>query len=134
MKLWSLVKNQNNKELKINDSPDQLSAQEQSATVRMLIQSRSGVYHSYVGGSPGMKKGQSKRNSYKPGSHWYYNNWDFNTLGTIFEQETKTSIGESYLYPAFGVLFRNNSAISMVLAFAGICRIIVFGACQEILV
>lgn len=84
------------KELNINDTPDSLSELEQSATVRMLMQARSGVYHSYVGGSLGMKKGQPERNEHQPGSYWYYNNWDFNTLGTIFEQETNSSIGVAF--------------------------------------
>lgn len=44
-----------------------------------------------------MKSSRPKRGSYSPGSHWYYNNWDFNALGTIFEQETGQNI-----YQAFG--------------------------------
>lgn len=32
------------------------------------------------------------RGSHEPGTFWYYNNWDFNVLGTIFEQETHTSL------------------------------------------
>ena len=27
---------------------------------------------------------------------WFYNNWDFNVLGTIFEQLTKTSIYQAF--------------------------------------
>jgi CubicO group peptidase (beta-lactamase class C family) len=84
------------KELNINESPDSLSEMEQTAIVRMLLKARSGVYHDYVGGRPGMKKNQPERNSHEPGTYWYYNNWDFNTLGTIFEQETKTTIGTSF--------------------------------------
>ncbi len=84
------------KELSINDSPDSLSEMEQSATLRMLMQARSGIYHSYVGGTPWMKKSQPERYSHDPGSFWYYNNWDFNTLGVIFEQETKTAIGVAF--------------------------------------
>ena len=36
------------------------------------------------------------RGSHKPGSYWYYNNWDFNALGTIFEKATKTSIAQAF--------------------------------------
>jgi len=32
------------------------------------------------------------RGSHPPGSFFYYNNWDFNAAGTIFEQETGTEI------------------------------------------
>jgi len=28
------------------------------------------------------------RGSHGPGTFWLYNNWDFNALGTIYEQET----------------------------------------------
>jgi CubicO group peptidase (beta-lactamase class C family) len=30
-----------------------------------------------------------------PGSFWYYNNWDFNALGTIFRQLTSANIFEA---------------------------------------
>ena len=32
------------------------------------------------------------RGTYKAGEHYYYNNWDFNTLGAILEQQTGESI------------------------------------------
>lgn len=34
------------------------------------------------------------RGSHPPGAFWYYNNWDFNALGTIFERATGTGIFE----------------------------------------
>jgi CubicO group peptidase (beta-lactamase class C family) len=37
-----------------------------------------------------------ERHSHAPGTYWYYNNWDFNALGTIFEQETGTKIFEEF--------------------------------------
>jgi CubicO group peptidase (beta-lactamase class C family) len=40
-------------ELEIDDDPP-LTQREKQATLRMLLQSRSGVYHSYVGGTPDM--------------------------------------------------------------------------------
>jgi CubicO group peptidase (beta-lactamase class C family) len=43
-----------------------------------------------------MKAMRPKRYSHKPGTFWYYNNWDFNALGTIFEQETGTKIFEEF--------------------------------------
>lgn len=30
------------------------------------------------------------------GSFWHYNNWDFNTLGTIYEQQTGEKIFEAF--------------------------------------
>lgn len=33
--------------------------------------------------------------NHPPGPYWYYNNWDFNALGTIFEKSTNTTIFEA---------------------------------------
>lgn len=82
-------------ELGIDDVPP-LEEVERQATVRMLLQSRSGVYHGYVAGTPNMRLSQPQRGSHSPGTFWYYNNWDFNALGTIYEKVTKTKIGESF--------------------------------------
>ena len=39
-----------------------------------------------------MAMARPARGSYPPGPFWYYNNWDFNALGTILEGATwKTS-------------------------------------------
>ena len=78
-------------EVGIDDEPA-LTEVEKKATVRMLLQSRSGVYHGYVAGTPGMRAATPARGSHSPGSFWYYNNWDFNALGTIFEKQTGTAI------------------------------------------
>ena len=66
--------------LGIDDDPP-LTTEEKQATVRMLLEARSGVYHGYVAGTPAMREGWPKRGSHSPGSFWYYNNWDFNALG-----------------------------------------------------
>jgi len=84
------------KELGIDDEPDPLSELERSATIRMLLQARSGIYHAYVGGTPAMLVGRPERYSHLPGTFWNYNNWDFNALGTIFEQEVDRSIGDVF--------------------------------------
>ena len=83
-------------ELVIDDYPPALTAQEKQATVGDLIKARSGIYHAALGESPGMKAMRPKRHSHAPGTFWYYNNWDFNALGTIFEQETGTKIFEEF--------------------------------------
>jgi CubicO group peptidase (beta-lactamase class C family) len=36
--------------------------------------------------------GRPTRGSHPPGTHWYYNNWDFNVLGNIYERATHKSI------------------------------------------
>jgi CubicO group peptidase (beta-lactamase class C family) len=81
--------------LGIDDDPP-LTAGEKQATVRMLLESRSGVYHGYVAGTPGMREGWPRRGSHSPGSYWFYNNWDFNALGSIFEKEFKTPIAKAF--------------------------------------
>ena len=77
-----------------DDSP--LTEQEKLATVRMLLEARSGVYHSYVAGTPDMRKDQPVRGSHPAGTFWYYNNWDFNSLGTIFEKQFHSKIGTEF--------------------------------------
>jgi CubicO group peptidase (beta-lactamase class C family) len=82
-------------QLGIDDDPP-LAASEKKATVRMLLESKSGVYHSYVAGTPQMRETMPARGSHAPGTFWYYNNWDFNALGSIFEQQLHTSIGAEF--------------------------------------
>ena len=36
------------------------------------------------------------RGSHVPGSFWYYNNWDFNVLGTVFEQQLHLKIAAEF--------------------------------------
>ncbi len=73
------------KELGINDNSG-LSEIELKATIRDLIKARSGIYHPALYESRGMKKRKPPRHSQKPGTHWYYNNWDFNVAGTLYER------------------------------------------------
>lgn len=84
------------KELGIDDYTP-LTEVEKQATVADLLKARSGVYIPAAGESTGMKALRPERGSHLPGTFWYYNNWDFNALGTIFDQET----GEKSIYQAF---------------------------------
>ncbi|UOY92420.1 beta-lactamase family protein [Ectobacillus sp. JY-23] len=83
-------------ELRINDTVNPLTETEKSATIEDLLKARSGVYLPSIGESQQMKELRPKRGSYQPNEHYYYNNWDFNVLGVIFEQETGLSIGEAF--------------------------------------
>jgi CubicO group peptidase (beta-lactamase class C family) len=74
------------------DDRSPLTPVEKSATVGDLLKARSGIYHPALYETPGMAAARPARGSYAPGVFWYYNNWDFNALGTIFEQATRTSI------------------------------------------
>ena len=82
-------------ELNINDYPNRLSETERKAKVGDLIKARSGIYIEALGESPDMKARRPGRHSHPPGTFWYYNNWDFNALGTIFEQETGQNLFEA---------------------------------------
>jgi CubicO group peptidase (beta-lactamase class C family) len=73
-----------------------LTSTEKRATVADLLKARSGVYIPAAGEVPSMRSERPKRGSHSPGSHWYYNNWDFNTLGSIFEQETGQNIYQAF--------------------------------------
>jgi len=80
------------KELGIDDYEPSLTLAEKQATVGDLIKARSGIYHEALGENRMMKDMRPARHSHAPGTFWYYNNWDFNALGTIFEQETNNNI------------------------------------------
>ena len=83
-------------QLGIDDDAPSLTLEEKQATVGDLIKARSGIYHPALGESADMKALRPKRGSHAPDTFWYYNNWDFNALGTIFEQETGTGIFEDF--------------------------------------
>jgi len=84
------------KELGIDDLTP-LTEVEKTATVKDLLSARSGVYIEAAGEAPVMKLMRPARGSHAPGTFWYYNNWDFNALGTIFDQLS----GEKNIYTAF---------------------------------
>jgi CubicO group peptidase (beta-lactamase class C family) len=75
-------------DLGIDDNAPSLSAAEKTATIADLLKARSGVYHAALYETPGMARLRPARGSHQPGTFWYYNNWDFNALGTIYERTT----------------------------------------------
>ncbi len=89
-------------DLGIDDIDPSLTANERQATVRDLLHSRSGIFHSAlyeIGGWKRLRtrlaeeKKAEKAERFAPGAYWVYNNWDFNALGTIVEQAAGQSIG-----------------------------------------
>jgi CubicO group peptidase (beta-lactamase class C family) len=88
--------NQTLEQLGIDDSPDPLTKEEKQAHIVDLLRARSGVYHPAHMETESMKKNRPARGSHAPGTFWYYNNWDFNVLGTIFEKKTGLRIGEAF--------------------------------------
>lgn len=85
-------------DLEIDDN-DPLSEVEKQATVRMLLQARSGGYHPALYETAAMAAARPRRHAYQPGSNWYYNSWDFNALGTIYEVTTGEKIYQSFAEP-----------------------------------
>jgi CubicO group peptidase (beta-lactamase class C family) len=88
--------NQTLEQLGIDDSPDPLTKEEKQARVVDLLRARSGVYHPVDFETESMQKSRPARGSHPPGTFWYYNNWDFNVLGTIFEKKTGMKIGNAF--------------------------------------
>lgn len=81
--------------LGIDDAKSPLTDMEKQATVRDLLKSRSGIYIRAQGENKKMKYRRPERGEHRPGEYFYYNNWGFNVLGTIFEKETGMLIGEA---------------------------------------
>ena len=69
-------------ELGIEAQPP-LSEAEKKAKVIHLLSASSGIYR------------QPERPNVEPGTQWVYNGWDFNTLGSIYEQETGEVVFEA---------------------------------------
>ncbi|MEO7112360.1 MAG: serine hydrolase [Polyangiaceae bacterium] len=82
--------------LGIDDEPPSLTPEEKQATILDLLEARSGIYHEAANETPSMKAGRPARGSHPHGSLWFYNNWDFNALGGIYEQLTHTSIFDAF--------------------------------------
>lgn len=68
-----------------------LTAEEKKATIRDLLSARSGIYHAAANSGDDLASAPP-RGSQKHGTYYLYNNWDFNAVGAIFEQETGIAI------------------------------------------
>jgi CubicO group peptidase (beta-lactamase class C family) len=73
-----------------------LSDIEKQAKVIDLLKARSGVYIPAAAEVKSMRDARPRRGRHEPGTHWYYNNWDFNVLGTIFRDQTGEDIYEAF--------------------------------------
>lgn len=80
-------------QLGIDDEPP-LTTDEKKAKVVDLLRARSGVYHTAAKEPSDMKSDRPQRGSHAPGEHFWYNNWDFNTLGPILEKATGKKVAE----------------------------------------
>jgi Beta-lactamase len=80
--------------LGIDESRTPLTEQEKTATIRDLLMARSGVYLQAEAEVDFAKSNRPKREQYQPGDFFFYNNFDFNVLGSILERKTEMSIGK----------------------------------------
>ena len=63
---------------------------EKHATLEQIVMSRSGIY--LPSGNGDQEKILPRRGSAYPGTHWFYNNWDFDAAGLAFEKLTHKDI------------------------------------------
>lgn len=82
--------------LGIDDKPPSLTSSELQATLADLLTSRSGIYHPIDLEPAAVAAQRPPRGSHAPGEFWFYNNWDFNAAGTIYEK-----IAASDIFTAF---------------------------------
>ncbi len=82
-------------ELGIDDHPP-LTPAERQATLRHLLLARSGIYRPSIYEASGWKRRKPERGSAAPGEQWFYNNWDFNALGTIYEQAAGRPLDQAF--------------------------------------
>lgn len=78
------------------DDVNPLTSSEQRARVRDLLAARSGVYLGAAYASYDQDEERPDRGAHEPGSHWFYNNWDFNVAGVIYERETGEDLYDSF--------------------------------------
>jgi CubicO group peptidase (beta-lactamase class C family) len=76
------------------DEATPLTDVEKNATVKQLMTGYSGIYLPSVAQGGG---DMPKRGSHQPGEHWYYNNWTFNALNTLFEQQTHVKLTDAFV-------------------------------------
>ncbi|MBC8478946.1 MAG: serine hydrolase, partial [FCB group bacterium] len=89
-------------QLDIDDTNHKLTYGEKLARMADLLRSRSGVYHDAAAETASMLKNRPLKGLHEPNEAFYYNNWDFNTLGYIFEQAAGKSIFKAF-YEEFAI-------------------------------
>ncbi len=85
-------------DLQIDDKPNSLTSSEKAARLIDLLQSRSGVYLPAAAEAESMTQQRPARGSHAPGTFYYYNNWDFNTAGYIYEKLSGKTIFDAFYH------------------------------------
>ncbi len=87
------------KDLNIQDFPISLTDMQREAKVIHLLKSTSGINHptgSQIGSMQANRDSLLGFEENIPGTKWAYNNWDYNVLTTILEQETGFTTSELF--------------------------------------
>lgn len=82
-------------ELGIDDDAG-LTAAERNATVADILAARSGVYLPASYAPSSQDRERPARGSHAAGTNWFYNNWDFNVAGVVFERVTGENLYEAF--------------------------------------
>lgn len=109
--------------LNIDDFPIPLTDLQKTAKVIHLLESTSGVNHptgSQVGTMQADRDSLLGSEPNIPGTKWAYNNWDYNVLTTILEQETQSTVSALFekgmakplSIAAFEVIYRRDTSLS----------------------
>ena len=75
---------------------DPLTDAERQARIRDLLAARSGVYLPAAYAASDQDESRPARGSHAPGTHFFYNNWDFNVAGVIYERLAGEKLYESF--------------------------------------
>ena len=78
------------------DDRQPLTPQEKAARISDLLAARSGVYLPAAYAASDQEKSRPARGSHAPGTNFFYNNWDFNVLGVIYERLTGNDFYEAF--------------------------------------
>ncbi len=110
-------------ELGIDDAPIPLTDLQRQTRVIHLLKSTSGIHHPAGSTNANMRRHVEERlgtRQNEPGTIWAYNNWDYNALTTIFEQQTGMPIEKAFReglagplgIPDFEVFYRKDEKLS----------------------
>ena len=78
------------------DDLQPLTQTEKQARLKDLIAARSGVFLPSAYAAQSQDDTRPDRGSHAPGTHWFYNNWDFNVVGVIIEKSAPGSLFEVF--------------------------------------
>ena len=73
-----------------------LTEGEQGARIRDLLAARSGIYLRAAYAPENQDEVRPARGAHPPGTHWFYNNWDFNVAEYLYEAITGRSLYEAF--------------------------------------